>query len=267
MKLFRHTITIVCIIALAAFAVACSVTSLSAAEPRTVPGLELTLMPIPAGSFDMGSIDGDADERLVTRVTISRDFWMGKTEVTQAQWRAIMGSNPSCFKGDDQRPVECLPYDDMLAFCRKLTERERAAGRLPDGYAYALPTEAQWEYACRAGATGQYAGDDLNAMAWYDANSGGQTHPVAQKQANAWGLHDMHGNVWEMCADRYADKLPGGSVRDYTGAPSGSSRISRGGACGFPADACRSSNRDGGPPTVHGGGLGFRLALAPQVSR
>jgi formylglycine-generating enzyme required for sulfatase activity len=186
--------------ALAALAVACSVISLSAAEPHTVPDLGLTLMPIPTGTFTMGSIDGDVDERPVTRVTISAGFWMGKTEVTQGQWRSIMGNNPSAFKGDDQRPVECVSYADAQAFCRKLTERERAAGRLPDGYVYALPTEAQWEYSCRAGTTGQYAGD-LDMIAWYRANSGGQTHPVAQKQANAWGLHDMQGNVWEWCAD------------------------------------------------------------------
>lgn len=253
--------------ALATLALACSVISLSAAEPITVRDLGLTLMPIPAGAFTMGSIDGDVDERPVTRVTISSDFWMGKTEVTQGQWRSIMGNNPSAFKGDDQRPVECVSYDDALAFCRMLTERERAAGRLPDGYAYALPTEAQWEYGCRAGTTGQYAGD-LDTTAWYRANSGGQTHQVARKQANAWGLHDMHGNVWEWCADWYADTLPGGSVRDYTGASSGSMRTSRGGGLSFGAGDCRSANRNrSGVPNVYGGGLGFRLALAPEVSR
>jgi formylglycine-generating enzyme required for sulfatase activity len=158
-----------------------------------------------------------------------------------------------------------------MGFCRKLTERERAAGRLPEGYAYTLPTEAQWEYACRAGTTGDYAGN-LASMGWYkqNRNSGNQTHAVGQKQANAWGLYDMHGNVWEWCADWYADKLPGGSVRDPTGAASGSLRVFRGGGWGDGASLCRSASRSWGSPGSSISGLGFRLALSsisspPQV--
>jgi formylglycine-generating enzyme required for sulfatase activity len=168
-------------------------TAILPAEPRTIIDLTLKLLPIPAGTFTMGEgSDGPAPVHLVT---ISKPFFLGATEVTQAQWSVVMGGNPSKFKGD-KLPVENVSWDDAMAFCKKLTERERTAGRLPAGYIYTLPTEAQWEYACRAGTIGRYAGD-LDAMAWYDENSSRKTHPVGSKKANGWGLSDMHGNVWE----------------------------------------------------------------------
>jgi formylglycine-generating enzyme required for sulfatase activity len=224
----------------------------------TIPDVNLELLPISAGRFAMGSTNGGSDERPVTQVEITRAFWLGKTEVTQAQWEAVMGSNPSRFKGAD-RPVEQVSYDDALEFCRKLTARERAAGRLPSGYEYTLPTEAQWEYACRAGTTGDYAGS-LDSMGWYGDNSGRQTHSVGQKQANAWGLYDMHGNVWEWCLDWYAGSLPGGTVRDPSGPSSGSFRVIRGGSWNDAASRCRSANRNHFVPGFFN--LGFRLALS-----
>ncbi len=228
-----------------------------------LPDLGMEIVPVAAGRFEMGRASGSSsDERPVTEVTISRPFWLGKTEVTQAQWEALMGSNPSYFKGANL-PVEQVSWDDAMAFCRKLTERERAAGRLPEGYIYTLPTEAQWEYACRAGTIGDYAGN-LDAMAWYGANSGSSTKPVGQKQANAWGLHDMHGNVWEWCLDWKGD-YPGGSVTDPTGPGSGPGRVFRGGSWVNPADFCRSALRLGLTPDYRGHNLGFRLALTPSL--
>lgn len=225
----------------------------------TIPDLALDLIWVAPGTFQMGSGDGHSDERPVRRVTHSRGFWLGKTEVTQAQWQAVMGGNPSGFKGDDL-PVENVSYEDALAFCRKLTERERAAGRLPDGYVYTLPTEAQWEYACRAGTTGNYAGE-LDAMAWYGENSSGRTHPVGRKQANAWGLYDMHGNVWEWCLDRRGPYTIS-SATDPQGADAGSFRVNRGGGWSSIADHCRSANRDWDSPGLGDPVLGFRLALS-----
>src|SRR5262249_9745907 len=131
------------------------------------------------------------------RVTL-RAFYLGIYPVTQAQWDAVMASNPSHFKGPD-RPVESVPWDDCEAFCRKLTELT--------GHLCRLPTEAEWEYACRAGTTTAYSFGDkakLGEHGWYEANSGGQTQPVGKQKPNAWGLYDMHGNVWEWCQDWYA---------------------------------------------------------------
>jgi len=199
------------------------------------------------------------DERPVTWVTLTRPFWLGRTEVTQAQWTAVMGSNPSHFKGESL-PVERVSWDDAMEFCRKLTERERAAGRLPKGHAYTLPTEAQWEYACRAGTREAHAGD-LNAMAWYDENSGNMTHPVGTKQANAWGLFDLNGNVWEWCADWY-EAYRGGEMTDPRGPVSGFDRVNRGGGSVAVAGRSRSASRDRDPPAPGGNFLGFRLALA-----
>jgi formylglycine-generating enzyme required for sulfatase activity len=227
----------------------------------TVPELNLEMAYIRPGTFTMGSEYGDGNEKPLTRVTLTQGYWLGKTEVTQAQWEALMGSNPSNFKGAD-RPVEQVSWNDAIEFCRKLAERERSAGRLPEGYEYTLPTDAQWEYACRAGTTGDYAGN-LDAMAWYESNSGSQTHAVSAKQPNAWGLYDMHGNVWEWCRDWKGD-YPGGSVRDPTGPASGSLRVRRGGCWLSTARNCRSAGRDGNDPGNRLYFLGFRLALAPS---
>lgn len=216
------------------------------------------MVPIPAGSFAMGSPTGGTDEKPVTQVEITRPYWLVNTEVTQSQWETVMGRNPSHFGGAD-RPVEQVSYDDALEFGRRLTARERAAGRLPDGYEYSLPTEAQWEFACRAGTSGDYAGS-LESMGWYDRNSDEQTHPVAQKQANAWGLYDMHGNVWEWCFD-WNGAYAGGTVRDPAGPFSGTVRLCRGGGWDGAAARCRSANRFRRDPGRRYFSLGFRLAL------
>ena len=220
----------------------------------------IAMLWVAPGSFRMSSTHGAGDD---TRVTLTRGYWLGRTEITQAQWQAVMERIPvpSYFKGSD-RPVERVAWDTVMEFCVNLTARERAAGRLPPDYEYTLPTEAQWEYACRAGTTGSYAGA-IAAMAWYDANSGGQTHPVAQKQPNAWGFHDMHGNVQEWCADWYGG-YAGGRVDDPTGAVSGQFRVMRGGAWTGSAGNCRSGFRGWGPVQATHFSTGFRLALAPR---
>lgn len=214
---------------------------------------------IAPGTFLMSATHGAGDD---TWVRLTRGYWIGQTEVTQAQWQAVIDHIPlpSFFKGTS-RPVERVAFDTVIFFCARLTERERAAGRLPPGYVYALPTEAQWEYACRAGSTGLYSGP-LDAVAWYGANSGGQTHPVAQKQPNAWGLHDMHGNVLEWCADWFAG-YPGGRVDDPTGAAEGQFRVLRGGAFNAAAGTCRSSYRGWAKIFLTQPNAGFRVALTP----
>jgi formylglycine-generating enzyme required for sulfatase activity len=171
----------------------------------------------------------------------------------------VMGSNPSRFKGDTL-PVETISWDDAMAFCQKLTGQEQAAGRLPTGYAYTLPTEAQWEYACRAGTTGDYAGN-LDALAWYHDNSGGTTHPVGTKQPNGWGLFDMSGEVWQWCLDWYGP-YPGGVKTDPVGPAAGPGHVYRGGDWTEIAAECRPANRHGDAPGFGFSRIGFRVALA-----
>ncbi len=218
-----------------------------------IRAMEGEMVYVPGGSFLMGSPENEpghkANEEL-HRVTV-RSFYIGKYEVTQAQWRAVMGNNPSYFKGDDL-PVE-VSWDDAKEFCRKLSQMT--------GKEYRLPTEAEWEYACRAKTTGAYAGD-LDAMAWYYNNAGNKTHPVGQKQPNAFGLYDMHGNVWEWCEDdwhnSYANAPSDGSAWVDISAR-GSLRVYRGGGWSYFAVLCRSAGRTGVAPGYRFYDLGFRL--------
>jgi formylglycine-generating enzyme required for sulfatase activity len=226
---------------------------------RVLAKVTSELVRIPPGTFTMGSDFGNSDEKPMTRVTFTKAFWLGKYQVTQQYWFAVMGTKPSFFQ-DGRRPVENVSWDEAMEFCRRLTETAKAAGQLPEGYAYMLPSEAQWEYACRAGTTGDFAGQ-VEAMAVYSENAGGTTHVVGTKQANAWGLHDMHGNVWDWCLD-WKGSYSGGSVIDPMGAASGSLRVYRGGSWSDGAGFCRSANRCGNSPGVRFHDLGFRLALS-----
>jgi formylglycine-generating enzyme required for sulfatase activity len=210
---------------------------------------------IPAGEFRMGSNDGDTDERPVHTVRISRPFDLGKYEVTQAQWEAVMRINPSHFTGDPNRPVENVSWEDVQAFIRKLNAKE---GDTP----YRLPTEAEWEYAARAGTTTAFSfGNDaiqLGDYAWYYENSESRTHPVGQKKPNAWGLYDIHGNVWEWVQDWYGT-YPAETITDPQGPSSGSGRVFRGGCWSHDAGYCRSAIRRGAAPGYRDVGIGFRL--------
>jgi formylglycine-generating enzyme required for sulfatase activity len=233
-------------------------------EKYVIEDLKLELLWVPPGTFTMGSapeeLERNQAEGPQTEVTLTKGFWLGKTEMTQAQYQALTGTNPSTLTavGPDA-PVERVSWIDAMAFCRKLNERERAAGRLPAGYSFSLPTEAQWEYAGRAGTTGEYSGDP-ETMMWHVKNSSGTTHPVAQKKANAWGFFDMPGNVLEWCYDWYGP-YPGGSVTDPTGPRSGYYRMARGGSWRMDMRVGRSAARSGGSAARLDFTIGFRLAL------
>jgi len=244
-------------------------------EKWKVPGLGLEMVWIKPGTFTMGSpmfeLGREADETQ-HEVVLTEGFWLGRHEVTQAQWKALMGGNPSRFMHlGGHHPVEKISWDQAVEFCAKLTEVERAAGRLPANFEYALPTEAQWEYACRAGTTSALnSGKELTAaegtcpnldeVAWYEGNSGGKTHPLGRKRANAWGLCDMHGNLWEWCADWLGDYGDEG-LTDPAGPPRGEKRVLRGGGWRHQAWTCRSSKRYGCEPDQRLGSFGFRVAL------
>jgi len=228
-------------------------------EFEIASGVKMVLCWIPAGKFTMGSPvgeDGRGEDETPHQVTLTKAFWLGRTEVTQGQWQAVMGSSPSHFKGKDL-PVEAVSWNDASDFCKKLN----AKGLLPTGWRWTLPTEAQWEYACRAGTTGGYAGT-LDAMAWYYSNSGSKTHPVGTKQANAWGLADMHGNVWEWCADWSGD-YPKDAVTDPAGPNNGSSRVARGGSWDNDGSYCRSAYCRRNTPDYRYNHTGFRVAAVP----
>lgn len=203
-----------------------------------------------------------------TEVLLTRGFWLGRHQVTQEEYQAVTGANPSHFKGASL-PVENVTWDMASDFCRQLTEQERDAGKLPAGYEYRLPTEAQWEYCCRAGETAKFSyGDSDRSLvdyAWYKGKSSARTHPVGQKRPNPWGLYDMHGNVFEWCGDWYA-KYPGGSVTDPKGPSSGSDRIARGGCYCYGGVYCRSASRQACAPTLDTSSVGFRVALVPISS-
>ncbi len=216
-------------------------------------GVSIRLVRIFPGSFLMGSpadeVGRNKNERQ-HRATLTDAFWLGETPVTQAQWQALMGDNPSGFKSA-RRPVEQVSWDDAQRFIEALNQR------FGEGGAFRLPTEAEWEYACRAGSGGPYAGK-LEDMGWFKGNSGKKTHDVALKDPNAWGLYDMHGNVWEWCADGNSD-YPKEAVVNPRGPETGSDRVVRGG--GWIGDAwfCRSASRGWGSPVNCSRFLGFRL--------
>lgn len=230
-----------------------------------IADLGLELIHVKAGTFMMGSESDepqrDKAEGPRMEVTLTQPFWLGKTEVTQAQYEAIVGTNPSRFKDvGPTAPVEEVSWDDAMKFCEILNQREREAKRLPRGYAYTLPTEAQWEYACRAGTTGAFAGNPAS-MGWSNGNSKGTTHPVAQLQPNQWGFYDMSGNVLEWCLDWYGF-YPGGKIKNPTGPKRGYFRMSRGGSWRLDSRVGRSAARAGGSQGRRDYTIGFRLALS-----
>jgi len=195
-------------------------------------------------------------EKPAHEVTITKPFYMGKYKVTQEQYAQVMGTNPSRFRGP-RLPVETVSWDDAQEFCKKVSEKT--------GQTVRLPTEAGWEFACRAGTTTvYYTGDteaDLGRAAWYGVNSKGTTHPVGQKEPNAWGLYDMHGNVWEWCQDWYK-KYEGGAAADPTGPATGTYRVVRGGVWLFSPGYCRSAARYGRAPVQRDYTGGFGVVLA-----
>jgi len=207
---------------------------------------------IEPGSFQMGSHTGDADERPVHEVTLSKGLYLQVTEVPQRQWEAVMGKNPSHFKGPD-RPVETVSWEDAQEFLRRLNEKERDSR-------YRLPTEAEWEYACRAGGQEPDVAANLDAVAWWRLNSFNQTHGVAQKKPNAWGLFDMRGNVWEWVEDWYGLYSAGRQI-DPKGPDSGFGRVLRGGSwVGGSPEAFRCAYRYDYYPTRRVTRYGFRCA-------
>ena len=235
----------------------------------------------PAGTFMMGSPEseeGRNSNETQHRVTLTRGFWMLETPVTQEMWEDVTGENPSNFKGSKRLPVVRISWDDCQEYVKKLN----GMGAAPAGYKFSLPTEAQWEYACRAGTTtaycfGEYSKSKLEEYAWYggvrdneewntkivEILKNGKTPPVGEKKSNAWGLCDMHGNVVEWCEDWFGS-YPNGNVTDPTGADTGSLRALRGGGWHGSAVDCRSADRHGLNPAYQAGFLGIRLALVRE---
>ena len=233
----------------------------SSNETFTVNGVSFTMIKVEGGTFSMGATseqgsDAYSDEKPVHSVTLS-DYYIGETEVTQELWEAVMGTNPSSFKGS-QKPVERVSWNDCKEFITKLN---RLTGKN-----FRLPTEAEWEYAARGGNKSKgykYSGSNtIGNVAWYTDNSGSTTHNVKTKSPNELGIYDMIGNVWEWCEDWY-DSYSSGSQTNPTGPSSGSHRVSRGGSWSYSASYCRVSNRNFGSPGIRGNFLGFRVVCLP----
>jgi len=256
---------------------ACSIFLSFADHLQALPPKEITnsigmkLVLIPKGTFTMGSPEseeGRQDNETQHSVTISKDYYLGVYEVTQAQYEKVMGKNLSDFQGvivdneNAELPVENVSWDDAVEFCKKLSAQpeEKEAGRV-----YRLPTESEWEYACRAGSKTAYSFDDeeglLPEYGWFDRNSSNRTHTVGLLEPNAWGLYDMHGNVWELCSDWYGE-YPNEPVSDPNGPTKGTHRVLRGGSWYDFAACCKSTIRFRLDPSGLGNSLGFRVALS-----
>ncbi|MDO5309947.1 MAG: formylglycine-generating enzyme family protein, partial [Planctomycetia bacterium] len=249
-----------------------------ALKTLTIAGVKVNFRWAPAGTFQMGSPESEEErysgnwEKQHT-VTLSKGFWIAETETTQELWEAVMGNNPSYFTGDKQLPVEEVSWNDCQEFVEKLNASYSSA--LPSGYKYAMPTEAQWEYACRAGTTTPFNfgsvlnGDKANCDGNYPYGTStkgaykAKTTPVKSYAANAWGLYDMHGNVLEWCAD-WSDEdyyTSSSATTDPAGPGSGSDRVFRGGSWFYSAECCRSASRRISTPEIRGNDYGFRLVL------
>ncbi len=215
------------------------------------PGQTISLKWLEPGSFT--SSNGP--------INLTQGFWIGKHEVTQGQFEAIMGFNPSFFKNSGSNaPVESISWNDAMDFCARLNERD--AANLPEGYAYTLPTEAQWAYACRAGGNPPFANTGaIDSVGWHSKNSQRRTWPVGLKQPNAWGLYDMHGNVWEWCHDWFAARPSIGTNPTGPTSSALNMKIARGGSWGYLAEA---EHRRSWDPSSRIGSIGFRVALAPK---
>ena len=239
-----------------------------------------TLVPIQPGTFQMGSnaaggapYFGDASTQPVHSVTLTYNFWMGATEVTQAQYQALMGTNPSQFVAPN-KPVESVSWNDAQAYCAALTAQQTALGNVPAGYTFRLPTEAEWEYACRAGTTTEFNGgtglfcsEARFFYSYHSASSCGSsgTVPAGSYIPNNWGLYDMHGNVMEWCLDTL-DGYPSGPITNPLVVSGTVSRVLRGGSWVADSNYARSAERDARNPAVYGDFIGFRVVLAPTLS-
>ena len=224
--------------------------------PETINGVPLEMILVPAGKFTMGSTEDD-DEKPPHEVTLP-GFYIGKYQITQAQWKAVMGDKlKPYFKGEDL-PMESISWNDAREFCQKLSRMT--------GKTYRLPSEAEWEYACRAGTTSDYAGK-LDEMAWYIQNSDSKTHPVGKKKPNAFGLFDMHGNVWEWYEDLWHENYDGAPTNGaaWTGGGNSKSRVVRGGSWNDFGNGCRSANRSDNDPGDRGNIIGVRVVVGART--
>ena len=228
---------------------------------------------IPAGTFLMGSPTSeegrDSDEGPQRKITLTSGFWAGRREVTRAEYLAVTGSDPSLVPGDANRPVEQVTWNEARLYCQKLTAIKRNANQIPVGFAFRLPTEAEWEYAARSGSTNRFSfGDDsgyvqLGGYAWYVDNSGGIAQPVGAKKPNGWGLFDTSGNVWEWCQDWYAG-YPAANQTNPKGPIAGVERVARGGSFYYDAWLTRCAARISYPPNSRNQQVGLRVVLAPE---
>ena len=235
-------------------------------------GIKMELLPIPPGTFQMGSPPnerGRSGEERAHQVTITKPFYMGKYPVTQEQYEAIVGSNPSSFKGP-KNPVDTVSHSDAQSFCEKVNEQPQVKAKLPAGFLVQLSTEAQWEYACRAGTkTSYYSGDtdaDLDNFAWFNLNGEHKTHPVGEKKPNAWGLYDMNGNVFCWCRDWMAP-YPAGAQIDPQGPEKGNQYAIRSGSWYWESSWCRSAHRNQGESSLKGPDFGFRVVVSSAKAK